>query len=77
MNAALPADGAKVAHCCSMCGPRFCSIELAQEIRDAGMQENGGGPESGRDLHQVVDQRGLVDVGGAGTIMMIEGNRAG
>jgi phosphomethylpyrimidine synthase len=35
----LPADGAKVAHFCSMCGPKFCSMELTQQIRDAGMQE--------------------------------------
>jgi phosphomethylpyrimidine synthase len=35
----LPADGAKVAHFCSMCGPKFCSMELTQQIREAGMQE--------------------------------------
>ena len=35
----LPADGAKVAHFCSMCGPKFCSMELTQQIRQAGMEE--------------------------------------
>ncbi|EID74422.1 phosphomethylpyrimidine synthase ThiC [Imtechella halotolerans] len=30
----LPADGAKVAHFCSMCGPKFCSMKISQEIRD-------------------------------------------
>ncbi len=30
----LPADGAKVAHFCSMCGPRFCSMEITQQVRD-------------------------------------------
>ena len=30
----LPAEGAKVAHFCSMCGPRFCSMEITQQIRD-------------------------------------------
>jgi phosphomethylpyrimidine synthase len=35
----LPADGAKVAHFCSMCGPKFCSMELTQQIREAGMHE--------------------------------------
>ncbi len=30
----LPADGAKVAHFCSMCGPRFCSMQITQELRD-------------------------------------------
>jgi phosphomethylpyrimidine synthase len=35
----LPAEGAKVAHFCSMCGPKFCSMELTQQIRQAGMEE--------------------------------------
>ena len=37
----LPTDGAKVAHFCSMCGPKFCSMHLTQEIRaaEAGLQE--------------------------------------
>ena len=30
----LPAEGAKVAHFCSMCGPKFCSMKISQEIRD-------------------------------------------
>ena len=30
----LPRDGAKVAHFCSMCGPKFCSMELTQQLRD-------------------------------------------
>ena len=30
----LPADGAKVAHFCSMCGPKFCSMEITQQLRD-------------------------------------------
>jgi phosphomethylpyrimidine synthase len=32
-DATLPAEGAKVAHFCSMCGPKFCSMELTQQIR--------------------------------------------
>ena len=38
----LPAEGAKLAHFCSMCGPKFCSMQITQEIRDyarSGMQE--------------------------------------
>jgi phosphomethylpyrimidine synthase len=31
----LPAEGAKLAHFCSMCGPRFCSMQITQDIRDA------------------------------------------
>ena len=30
----LPAHGAKIAHFCSMCGPKFCSMEITQQIRD-------------------------------------------
>ena len=30
----LPADGAKIAHFCSMCGPSFCSMKITQEVRD-------------------------------------------
>ncbi len=31
----LPADGAKIAHFCSMCGPKFCSMKITQEIRES------------------------------------------
>jgi len=31
----LPADGAKLAHFCSMCGPKFCSMKISQEVADA------------------------------------------
>jgi phosphomethylpyrimidine synthase len=30
----LPAEGAKVAHFCSMCGPHFCSMRITQDVRD-------------------------------------------
>ena len=30
----LPSDNAKLAHFCSMCGPKFCSMEITQQIRD-------------------------------------------
>ena len=30
----LPAEGAKVAHFCSMCGPKFCSMKISQDIRE-------------------------------------------
>ncbi len=37
----LPAEGAKVAHFCSMCGPKFCSMKISQEIRDVAEAEKG------------------------------------
>ncbi|MEA5098654.1 MAG: phosphomethylpyrimidine synthase ThiC [Burkholderiaceae bacterium] len=33
-DATLPKDSAKVAHFCSMCGPKFCSMKITQEVRD-------------------------------------------
>ncbi len=33
-DATLPAEGAKLAHFCSMCGPKFCSMEITQQIRE-------------------------------------------
>ena len=30
----LPAEGAKIAHFCSMCGPKFCSMKITQEVRE-------------------------------------------
>ena len=30
----LPKDSAKVAHFCSMCGPKFCSMKISQDVRD-------------------------------------------
>jgi phosphomethylpyrimidine synthase len=32
-DATLPADGAKVAHFCSMCGPHFCSMKITEDVR--------------------------------------------
>jgi len=51
----LPAEGAKVAHFCSMCGPKFCSMKISQDIRDAaqaGMREKAREfRESGGELY--------------------------
>jgi len=33
-DATLPAEGAKLAHFCSMCGPHFCSMKITQDVRD-------------------------------------------
>ncbi len=30
----LPAEGAKIAHFCSMCGPHFCSMKISQDVRE-------------------------------------------
>ncbi|MGL4522879.1 MAG: phosphomethylpyrimidine synthase ThiC [Bacilli bacterium] len=35
----LPAEGAKVAHFCSMCGPKFCSMRITQDIREMAKEQ--------------------------------------
>ncbi len=37
----LPKDSAKVAHFCSMCGPKFCSMKITQEVRDYAAAQQG------------------------------------
>lgn len=36
----LPAEGAKTAHFCSMCGPKFCSMRISQDIRNYAKENN-------------------------------------
>jgi len=43
----LPAEGAKVAHFCSMCGPKFCSMKISQDVRDYAAGRNGQAAEAG------------------------------
>jgi phosphomethylpyrimidine synthase len=47
-DATLPAEGAKLAHFCSMCGPRFCSMEITQQVREYAA-EHGMGVEQARE----------------------------
>ncbi len=50
----LPAEPAKLAHFCSMCGPKFCSMEITQQIRDYA-DRAGVDPES-------VQEQGLEEM---------------
>lgn len=36
----LPAEGAKIAHFCSMCGPKFCSMRISKEVQDEARKTN-------------------------------------
>ncbi|WP_408631113.1 phosphomethylpyrimidine synthase ThiC [Marinimicrobium alkaliphilum] len=52
----LPKDSAKVAHFCSMCGPKFCSMKISQEVRDYAA-------EHGTDMSAITEETvRLVDV---------------
>ncbi len=39
----LPKEAHKTAHFCSMCGPKFCSMKISQDIRDAARVQNDAG----------------------------------
>ncbi len=69
----LPTEGAKIAHFCSMCGPRFCSMKITQDVREyaaqkgleteeaieAGMHEMSERfHETGAEIYQPVDRAG-------------------
>ncbi len=41
-DATLPKDAHKVAHFCSMCGPKFCSMKITQDVRDYAAKTNAG-----------------------------------
>ena len=42
-DATLPKEAHKTAHFCSMCGPKFCSMKISQDIRDAARGQNDAG----------------------------------
>ena len=63
----LPADGAKLAHFCSMCGPKFCSMEITQQIRDLAQAE-GVSVDRARETGLREKAREYQKRAGAGTI---------
>ena len=63
----LPAEGAKTAHFCSMCGPKFCSMKISQEVREFAKlqnQEAGDFLQSSPALAGEGDQSPLPATGG-------------
>jgi phosphomethylpyrimidine synthase len=56
-DATLPKESAKVAHFCSMCGPKFCSMKITQEVRDYAAREAGSAPIT-QDTVRLVDLDG-------------------
>ncbi len=62
-DATLPAEGAKMAHFCSMCGPKFCSMEISQKLRLEG--EGGEGAERRQqgfaEMSEAFRKRGRID----------------
>ena len=58
----LPAESAKVAHFCSMCGPKFCSMEITQQVRDYA-EEHGYGDEEALEKGQAEMAEKFVEDG--------------
>ncbi|MBT8472335.1 MAG: phosphomethylpyrimidine synthase ThiC, partial [Marinicaulis sp.] len=52
-DATLPKDSAKVAHFCSMCGPKFCSMKITQDVRD---YADGLSDNEKKDLEKLSEQ---------------------
>lgn len=42
----LPADGGKTAHFCSMCGPKFCSMKITDDVREYAKEQGYGVDEA-------------------------------
>jgi phosphomethylpyrimidine synthase len=47
----LPADGAKSAHFCSMCGPQFCSMKITEEVQQAMDEKSGEFRKAGAEIY--------------------------
>jgi phosphomethylpyrimidine synthase len=47
----LPADGAKSAHFCSMCGPQFCSMKITEEVKQAMDEKSGEFLKAGAEIY--------------------------
>ncbi len=58
----LPAEGAKIAHFCSMCGPHFCSMKITQEVRrfaqEKGLEEQEALTEGMREKAEAFKEAG-------------------
>jgi len=75
----LPAEGAKTAHFCSMCGPKFCSMKITQEVRDFAARQHNNPPRDGEGdrLAQPNGGGGPIANAEAGMAQMAEKYRAG
>ncbi len=59
----LPKEAHKVAHFCSMCGPKFCSMKITQDVRDyaAGLNEKQAGMDAMSEKFNAMGQQVYVD----------------
>ena len=58
----LPKEAHKVAHFCSMCGPKFCSMKITQDVRDYAAKLNEAGVELAEETTQVDPEAGMAEM---------------
>lgn len=66
-DATLPAEGAKLAHFCSMCGPKFCSMKISRDVRDyaknkAAEQEKSTANQANSDPKTLEAEKGMAEM---------------
>jgi phosphomethylpyrimidine synthase len=73
----LPAEGAKRAHFCSMCGPKFCSMEITQQVRDfaaaRGLTDSEAVEAGLRQKSEEFREHRDLYVAGPGSVSLLEG----
>ena len=57
----LPQESGKVAHFCSMCGPKFCSMKISQEVREYAATLDNSIPSKNRIEIQLLDEVIVLD----------------
>ncbi len=58
----LPKDAHKVAHFCSMCGPKFCSMKITQDVRDYAARINEAAVEVAEETTQIDPESGMQEM---------------
>jgi phosphomethylpyrimidine synthase len=58
----LPKEAHKVAHFCSMCGPKFCSMKITQDVRDYAAMLNEAGVEIAQETSIVDPDAGMAEM---------------
>ena len=66
----MPKDAHKVAHFCSMCGPKFCSMKITQDVRDYAAKQNA---RVGEAIAEIQEEVGSIDPqAGAASVLALE-----
>jgi phosphomethylpyrimidine synthase len=58
----LPKEAHKLAHFCSMCGPKFCSMEITQQVRDYAAKLAEKEPLSSSEAVEQAKERGMAEM---------------